>query len=134
VDAISVPSCPPVRAHPSRPGLALSLAAAVAVAGCAARGPVERLEPGRPRAFTFEWSGEADAVWVVGSMTGWERVPLAREGGGRFATSLSVPEGRHEYHLEVELGGVVRVVLPAGAERVDDGYGGENAVLRVGGR
>jgi hypothetical protein len=127
-----VPSCPPVSAHPSRPGLALSLA--TAVAGCAARAPLERLEPAGPRAVTLEWSGEADAVWVVGSMTGWQRVPLAREGRGRFVTSLLVSEGRHEYHLEVEAAGVLRVVLPAGAERVDDGYGGENALLRVGGR
>jgi hypothetical protein len=96
--------------------------------------PVQDLEAGRPHAITFAWSGEADLVWLVGSMTAWERVPLAREGGGRFATSLHVAEGRHEYRIEVELGGVLRVVLPEGVERVDDGYGGENALLRVGGR
>jgi hypothetical protein len=125
-----------VSAHLTRPGLALSLALAIAVAlaGCAARRPVEPPGAGRPRAITFAWSGEGDAVWVVGSMTGWERVPLTREDGGRFTTSLPVPEGRHEYRLEVEVGGVVRVVLPDGVERVDDGYGGENALLRVGGR
>jgi hypothetical protein len=120
-----------VRAHLRRPGLVLSLA--VAIGGCAARVPVQDVEAG-PRAITFAWSGEADAVWLVGSMTAWKRVPLSREGGGRFATSLPVAAGRHEYRLEAELGGVLRVVLPEGVERVDDGYGGENALLRVGGR
>lgn len=127
-----MPTCPPVRAHLRRVGFVLSLA--VAIAGCAARVPVQDVEAGRPRAITFAWSGEADAVWLVGSMTAWKRVPLSREGGGRFATSLPVAEGRHEYRLEAEQGGVLRVVLPEGVERVDDGYGGENALLRVGGR
>ena len=81
---------------------------------------------------TFAWSGEADAVFLVGTPTSWRRVPLARS-GRKFTLRLVVPPGRHEYRFEVEVGGAVRTVLPEGAERVDDGYGGENAVLRVGG-
>ena len=81
---------------------------------------------------TFAWTGEADAVFLVGTPTSWQRVPLARD-GRRFRLRLKVAPGRHEYRLEVEVGGEVRTVLPDGVERVEDGFGGENAVLRVGG-
>jgi hypothetical protein len=81
---------------------------------------------------TFAWEGDADAVFLVGTPTGWTRVPLARE-GRRFTVRVPVAPGRHEYRLEIEAGGAVRTFLPDGAERVEDGFGGENAILRVGG-
>lgn len=113
----------------------LLLVAALALASCASRQAVAAAaaRPAAEGTVTFEWTGPADAAWVAGTMTGWERVPLARE-GRRFSVALAVPEGRHEYRMEVEVGGTRRVVLPPDAERVDDGFGGENAVLRVGGR
>lgn len=114
-----------MRAAPS-----LALLALLAFAACAPRAVVRPADGGR---VSFAWTGAADAVWLSGTMTGWERVPLARR-GGRFAVALDVPPGRHEYRLEVESAGALRIVLPEGAERVDDGYGGENAVLRAGGR
>ncbi len=81
---------------------------------------------------TFAWTGDADAVFLVGTLSGWRRVPLARD-GRRFTLRLPVAPGRYEYRLEVEAGGAVRTVLPDGAERVEDGFGGVNAILRVGG-
>ncbi len=81
---------------------------------------------------TFAWTGDADAVFLVGTPTAWRRVALGRD-GRRFSVRIPIAPGRHEYRLEVETGGAVRVVLPEGAERVADGFGGENAVLRVGG-
>ncbi len=81
---------------------------------------------------TFAWAGSADAVFLVGTLTGWKRVPLARD-GDRFTLRVAVEPGRYEYRLEVEAAGAVRTVLPDGAERVEDGFGGENAILRVGG-
>jgi hypothetical protein len=107
---------------------ALPAAALLALASCAPSATVRpTVEDG---AVTFAWEGEADAVWVVGTPTSWQRVPLARR-GRTFSVRLRIAPGRYEYRLEVEAGGTVRTVLPEGAERTDDGFGGENAVLRV---
>jgi hypothetical protein len=108
------------------------LLAALALASCAPRATAV-VRPARDGTVSFEWNGPADEVFLTGTMTGWRRVPLARR-GGRFSTTLAVPPGRHEYRLEVHVGGTLTVVLPRGAERAEDGYGGENAVLRAGGR
>lgn len=108
----------------------LALLALLALAACAPRVLVRPADGGET---SFEWTGDADAVWLSGTMTGWKRVPLSRR-GGRFAVALEVPPGRHEYRIEVESEGGIAIELPDGAERADDGYGGENAVLRAGGR
>ena len=105
-------------------------AALLALAACAPSATVRATVSGGEA--TFVWTGAADAVWLVGTPTAWQRVPLARD-GRRFTLRLPVAPGRHEYRLEVDVGGAVRTVLPDGAERVDDGFGGENAVLRVAG-
>lgn len=102
----------------------------LALAACAPRAIVKQVGEGT---VSFVWTGEADEVVVAGTMTSWRRVPLDRH-GDRFEKTLPASSGRHEYRLEVRSGGDVRVVLPEGAERADDGYGGENGVLRVGGR
>ncbi len=107
-----------------------TLAALAALAGCATAASVRpTVEDGIA---TFAWTGDADRVFLVGTPTGWRPVPFARD-GRRFTLRLPVAPGRHEYRLEVEVGGAVRAVLPEEVERVDDGFGGENAVLRVGG-
>jgi hypothetical protein len=105
------------------------LLAAGALAACAPRATVVPGGPERPT--TFRYAGPGDAVALVGDMTGWSPAALARSGGG-WALSLPLPPGRYEYRLEVRRGGRVEPAWPAGAERVEDGYGGENAVLRVG--
>jgi hypothetical protein len=101
-----------------------------ALAACAPRAAAI-VRPAARGTVSFEWRGQADAVSLSGTMTGWAPVALHRE-DGRFATALAVPPGRHEYRLEVSVGSTRTLVLPEGAERVDDGFGGENAVLRVG--
>ncbi|WP_248360336.1 glycogen-binding domain-containing protein [Anaeromyxobacter oryzae] len=78
----------------------------------------------------LRYDGAADAVYVCGTMTGWEPVPLERDARG-FGLTLPLPPGRYEYRLEVHRGGEVQVVVPEGAERTDDGFGGENAIVRV---
>ncbi len=107
-----------------------ALLALLAFASCAPRVLVRPAAGGET---SFEWTGDADAVWLSGTMTGWSRVPMSRR-GGRFAVALDVPPGRHEYRIEVEAEDGIRIVLPEDSERADDGYGGENAVLRAGGR
>lgn len=107
-----------------------TLALLAALAGCA---PSATVRPAVSNGeATFAWTGDADAVFLVGTPTGWRRLPLERH-GRRFTVRVPVAPGRHEYRLEVETAGDVRTVLPDGAERVEDGFGGENAVLRVGG-
>ena len=113
---------PPVRG--------VGLVAALALAACAPRATVR---PAGDGLVLFAWNGEASQAWVCGTMTGWSRVPLTRS-EGRLEVTLAVPPGRHEYHLEVLETTGLRVVLPPGAEVVEDGYGGANAVLRMGGR
>lgn len=99
------------------------------LAGCAARGAAVR--PGAEGASTtFRYRGPADEVRLSGSMSEWRPLPLERQGEG-WDLVLPLRPGRYEYRLEVRLGEVTRVVLPPGAERADDGFGGENAVLRV---
>jgi hypothetical protein len=103
------------------------LALAAALLACAPRATVRRGEPGQ---FLFLYDGPADAVSLRGSMTGWREVPLAPSGGA-FVLTLAVPPGRHELRLEVRRHGASWVVLPSGTERVSDGFGGENAILRA---
>lgn len=116
--------------HPTRPApgaLALALAFAVALGACAPR--VEIRPRGRGAA-VFLYEGRADEVRLVGTMTGWRAVPLERS-GDRFHLSLALPDGRYEYRLQVYRGESLHEVLPEHAERVSDGFGGENAILRI---
>ena len=106
------------------------LAAGLVLAACAPRATVRPAGDGQ---VLFAWSGDAEAAWVSGTMTGWTRVPLVRS-GGRLEVTLPVPPGRYEYRLEVLETTGIRVVVPPGAEVVEDGFGGQNAVLRVEGR
>jgi len=107
----------------------LALLAALALSACAPRATVR---PDGNGLVVFAWNGQAEAAWVSGTMTGWSRVPLLRT-AGHLEVALAVPPGRHEYRLEVLERTGVRIVLPPGAEQVEDGFGGENAVLRLGG-
>ncbi len=105
--------------------------AAAALLACAPRATVR---PGAAGTATeFEYRERAEEVWLTGDMTGWKRVPLARDDGA-FRLSLDLAPGRYEYRLEVRDDGGIHPVYPKGAERVDDGFGGENAIVRVGER
>jgi hypothetical protein len=73
---------------------------------------------------------EARKVTLFGSMTRWRPRPLQRLDGA-FEIGLDLRPGRYEYRFEVEDAAGVRTLLPDEGERTPDGFGGENAVLRV---
>ncbi len=112
----------------ARRGAALAAALAAAVA-CAA--PAVVVRPGSGSAATeFRVRADAPSVVLTGTMTGWRPVPLVRRDGA-FELALRLPPGRYEYRLEVREDGAIHPVWPEGVERADDGFGGENAVLRI---
>jgi len=93
--------------------------------------PAISVRPGSRSAPTvFRVEASAREVVLSGTMTGWRGRPLERRGEA-FELSLELPPGRYEYRLEVHDTKGVRLVHPRDAERVDDGFGGENTVLRV---
>ncbi len=104
-----------------------ALVAALALA-CAPAVAVRPGSGGAPTVFRVE--ADAREVILSGSMTGWRGVPLERRDGA-FELSLDLGPGRYEYRLEVHDGKGTRLVHPGSAERVDDGFGGENLVLRI---
>lgn len=105
-------------------------AALLLVALCACATPRVTVRPAGPERVVFRVAGPADAVELRGTMTGWSAVPLERRGRD-FLLALPLAAGRYEYRLEVRRGAVVEHVLADGAERADDGFGGENGVIRV---
>ncbi len=84
----------------------------------------------RGGATVLRYDGAADAVYLRGTMTDWEPLPLRRAASG-FALAVTLSPGRYEYHLEIHRAGMIEIVVPVGAERTADGFGGENAILRV---
>lgn len=108
----------------SRP---LAAAAALALA-CAA--PITVRPGDRTHPTVFRVRCDARAVVLSGTMTGWRPSPLERHGKD-FELALELPPGRHEYRLEILDDSGRHVVFSEGSERTADGFGGENAVVRV---
>jgi hypothetical protein len=103
-------------------------AAALAALACA---PSVVIRPGGHDAPTaFRVRTPATRVELSGTMTSWRPVPLAPRDGA-FELELELPPGRYEYRLEVVDDRGTHVVFPEDGERANDGFGGENAVLRV---
>lgn len=63
------------------------------------------LMPSRDRrrvAVSLVWCGGGDAVFLVGSFTGWrERVPMAATEGGAFFVTIHLRAGAYQYAFEV---------------------------------
>jgi hypothetical protein len=73
----------------------------------------------------------AHKVAVAGDFNGWDpdSTPLDdRDGAGTFAGTLRLPPGDHEYMFVVD---GQWVTDPAATERRPDGFGRDNAVLRL---
>ena len=107
---------------------ALLVAAATLALACAPPITVRPGERGQPTVFRVHC--DARAVLLSGTMTGWRPRQLERHGKD-FELALDLPPGRHEYRLEVLDDAGEHVVFSEGSERTADGFGGENAVVRV---
>lgn len=103
-------------------------AAAASALACAA--PVSVRPGDRERPTVFRVRCDGCAVVLSGTMTHWRPTPLQRHGDA-FELTLHLPPGRHEYRLEILDDRGTHVVFSEGAERTTDGFGGENAVIRV---
>ena len=100
----------------------------LALMACAPR--VEVRTQGEPGQILFRVRSPAQRATLSGTMTGWRAWPLQRRGRA-FELALELPPGRYEYRLETVDAAGARAVFPEGVERAPDGFGGENAVLRV---
>ena len=71
-------------------------------------------------------------VRIMGAFNGWSRTshPLVLGEDGQWRISLVLPEGQHPYQLIVD---GTEMPDPANPERVDNGFGGFNSILSVGG-
>ncbi len=93
--------------------------------------PAVTVRPGNGRLATvLRVRADAPEVVLLGTMTEWRPRPFERQCGA-FELRVDLPPGRYEYRLEVRDKTGVHQVFPEDAERADDGFGGENAVLRV---
>ncbi len=106
----------------------LVVAAAALALACATPITVRPGERGHPTVFRVHC--DARAVLLSGTMTGWRPRQLERHGKD-FELALDLPPGRHEYRLEVLDEDGAHIVFSEGSERTADGFGGENAVVRV---
>ena len=135
------------------------LAAAVALSGCAggwrggtppgsAEAPVAAAgtapavkgaagAPGATQAsaagVTFLWKGEGSSVALAGEFNGWNTTadPMTKQADGSWAVTKKLEPGRYAYKFVVD--GSTWKEDPAAKETTDDGYGGKNSVIVVGG-
>ncbi len=118
-----------MRRQPGSVRRPLLLGAALAGLCCASPRAVARLDPSGRTLLRVRADGASRAT-LAGSMNGWRPEPLATLEGG-FEIALDLSPGRYEYRIQVVDQQGAHVLFPEGAERVADGFGGENAVLRV---
>ncbi len=78
------------------------------------------------------FSKTASTVSVVGSFNGWEReIQLQpRENSGYWVTQVTVPPGEYSYAFMID--GKVRLADPTANSFVEDDYGSQNSVVRLG--
>ncbi len=126
------------------------LAASLVIAGCA--GGMRNAAPGSssdapaqssaqaaaPAAMTtdgseFVWKGEGGTVAVAGEFNAWNTSadPLTKQADGSWKLVKKLSPGRYAYKFVID-GGTWKED-PAAKETIDDGFGGKNAVMVVGG-
>jgi 1,4-alpha-glucan branching enzyme len=82
---------------------------------------------------TFGWKGEGGSVALAGEFNAWNTTadPLKKQADGSWTLTKKLEPGRYMYKLVLD--GTTWKEDPAAKETADDGYGGKNSVVVVGG-
>jgi 1,4-alpha-glucan branching enzyme len=81
----------------------------------------------------FVWKGSGNSVAVAGEFNAWNTGadPLAKQADGSWAVTRKLEPGRYLYKFVID--GNTWKEDPTAKESADDGYGGKNSVVVVGG-
>jgi 1,4-alpha-glucan branching enzyme len=81
----------------------------------------------------FVWKGEGGTVAAAGEFNAWNTTadPLKKQDDGSWLLEKKLPAGRYAYKFVID--GTTWKADPGAAESVDDGYGGKNSLMVVGG-
>ena len=81
----------------------------------------------------FVWKGEGGTVAVAGEFNAWNTSadPLTKQADGSWKLVKKLSPGRYAYKFVID-GGTWKED-PTATETIDDGFGGKNAVMVVGG-
>ncbi|MCL1957389.1 MAG: isoamylase early set domain-containing protein [Fibromonadales bacterium] len=75
------------------------------------------------------YSPASGSVAVAGDFNGWKPVPLKKGKNGNWSGKIKLVSGIHQYKLVFD--GQFWQTDNANQERISDGHGGENSVIRV---
>jgi cyclomaltodextrinase len=82
--------------------------------------------------FSFRPDGGADSVSLAGDFNGWDMhaTPMERRGDGMWLVTVDIPEGVRHYKFVTDAANWLDD--PRNPDRVHDGHGGANSVLKLG--
>lgn len=120
------------RNSPPAGGGTASAPAAGAPSTGAAAGTSDRT-PATADGTVFVWTGEGNSVHLAGEFNSWSTSadPLTKQPDGSWKITKKLEPGRYAYKFVID-GGTWKED-PNAAESVDDGYGGKNSLIVVGG-
>lgn len=73
---------------------------------------------------------DAHHVEITGSFTGWEKIPMKRDGtSGYWEITLDIPAGEHRFTYLLD--GQKKFLDPTLTSREKDDFGGQNSILYV---
>lgn len=119
---------------PAQPGLAPALlrAAATVAIALAASSVILSFHASRSQTTFVLHAPKAHSVELVGTFNQWQKGDIVLSGpdaNGDWATTVSLPQGRHEYMFVVDK--VNWTTDPKAAESRPDGFGGKNSVIET---
>jgi 1,4-alpha-glucan branching enzyme len=81
----------------------------------------------------FRFSGAANTVHLAGEFNSWSTSadPMTKAADGTYSITKPLPAGRYAYKFVLD--GTNWKEDPSAAEAIDDGYGGKNSLVVVGG-
>ncbi len=110
-----------------------AVAAAAPAAAPAAKATNAKATHATASGAVFVWAGEGNSVAVAGEFNSWNTSadPMQKQGDGTWSLTKTLPAGKYQYKFVVD--GSNWKPDPDAPETADDGYGGKNSVVVVGG-